>query len=91
MPNHLLQWNAIKDAKAYGSLYYDMYGMPPEGKNENHPMHGLYMFKSNFGGKNIHRTGTWDIPFSPLYGFYSLLEKMRFFYFRKVKKIKKRR
>ena len=91
MPNHLLQWNAIKDAKAYGSLYYDMYGMPPEGKNENHPMHGLYMFKSNFGGKNIHRTGTWDFPFSPLYGFYSLLEKMRFFYFRKVKKIKKRR
>ena len=50
MPNHLLQWTAMKDAKAYGSKYYDMYGMPPEGNDENHPMHGLYMFKANFGG-----------------------------------------
>ena len=24
MPNHLLQWTAMKDAKEYGSKYYDM-------------------------------------------------------------------
>lgn len=86
MPNHLLQWTAIKDAKAYGSRYYDMYGMPPEGKDEKHPMHGLYMFKANFGGKNMHRTGSWDVPLKGLYSLYSVAEKMRAFWHKKVLK-----
>lgn len=91
MPNHLLQWTAMKDAKAYGSKYYDMYGMPPEGKDENHPMHGLYMFKANFGGKNIHRTGSWDVPLNVVYYGYSWAEKLRAFWHKKViKKIKGR-
>ncbi len=91
MPNHLLQWTAMKDAKAYGSKYYDMYGMPPEGKDENHPMHGLYMFKANFGGKNIHRTGSWDIPLKFVYRPYSTAEKLRAFWHKKViKKLKGR-
>lgn len=91
MPNHLLQWTAMKDAKAYGSKYYDMYGMPPEGKDENHPMHGLYMFKANFGGKNIHRTGSWDIPLKAIYRPYSAAEKIRAFWHKKViKKLKGR-
>lgn len=91
MPNHLLQWTAMKDAKAYGSKYYDMYGMPPEGKDENHPMHGLYMFKANFGGKNIHRTGSWDVPLNAVYYGYSWAEKLRAFWHKKViKKIKGR-
>ena len=91
MPNHLLQWTAMKDAKAYGSKYYDMYGMPPEGKDENHPMHGLYMFKANFGGKNIHRTGSWDIPLKVIYRPYIAAEKLRAFWHKKViKKLKGR-
>ena len=91
MPNHLLQWTAMKDAKAYGSKYYDMYGMPPEGKDENHPMHGLYMFKANFGGKNILRTGSWDIPLKAIYHPYSAAEKLRAFWHKKViKKLKGR-
>ena len=91
MPNHLLQWTAMKDAKAYGSKYYDMYGMPPEGKDENHPMHGLYMFKANFGGRNIHRTGSWDVPLKPIYRAYSAAEKLRAFWHKKViKKLKGR-
>ena len=91
MPNHLLQWTAMKDAKAYGSKYYDTYGMPPEGKDENHPMHGLYMFKANFGGKNIHRTGSWDIPLKAIYRPYSAAEKLRAFWHKKViKKLKGR-
>ena len=91
MPNHLLQWTAMKDAKAYGSKYYDMYGMPPEGKDENHPMHGLYMFKANFGGRNIHRTGSWDVTLKPVYRLYSAAEKLRAFWHKKViKKLKGR-
>ncbi|MCQ2591617.1 MAG: peptidoglycan bridge formation glycyltransferase FemA/FemB family protein [Treponema sp.] len=89
MPNHLLQWTAMKDAKIYGSKVYDMYGMPPEGKDENHPMHGLYMFKANFGGKNIHRIGSWDYKLKPfIYCFYNCAENLRAFWFKKVKKSK---
>ena len=44
-----------------------MYGMPHEGKDENHRMHGLYMFKANFGGKIIHRTGSWNVPVKKIY------------------------
>lgn len=91
MPNHLLQWTAMKDAKAYGSKIYDMYGMPPEGKDENHPMHGLYMFKANFGGKIIHRPGSWDYPLKGIYYPYQFLEKVRAFWYKKIiKKLKGR-
>lgn len=91
MPNHLLQWTAMKDAKAYGSKYYDMYGMPPEGKNENHPMHGLYMFKANFGGKNIHRPGSYDVPLRSIYSVYNMAEKLRAYWHKVIlKKIRGR-
>ena len=91
MPNHLLQWTAIKDAKNFGSKYYDLYGMPPECKNENHPLHGLYMFKSNFGGKNIHRAGSFDVPLNMFYPLYSMLEKLRSFWHKVIlKKIRGR-
>ena len=87
MPNHLLQWTAIKDAKAYGSRFYDMYGMPPEGEDENHPMHGLYMFKTNFGGRIIHRPGSYDVRLKSLaYFLYNIAESLRAFWFKKVMK-----
>lgn len=90
MPNFLLQWTAIKDAKNYGSKYYDMYGMPPT-DDPKHPMHGLYQFKTGFGGKNIHRPGTFDIPASFFYRPYSIAENLRAFWHKKIlKKIRGR-
>lgn len=91
MPNHLLQWTAMLDAKNYGCKIYDLYGMPPEGEDENHPMHGLYMFKANFGGKIIHRSGSWDVKLKAVYTLYALAEKLRAFWYKKViKKLKGR-
>ena len=81
----------LKDAKLYGSKTYDFYGISPEGKKQNHPMHGLYMFKTNFGGKIIHRTGSWNIPLKKIYFIFSLAEKIRAFWFKKVIKKFKRR
>lgn len=96
MPNYLLQWTAIKDAKNYGSKIYDFYGMPPEGKDENHPMHGLYMFKANFGGKVLHRIGSWNVPLKKIYSVFAVAEKIRAFWYKKIvkkltKKSKKRK
>ena len=85
MPAYLLQWTAMQDAKKYGSQYYDMYGMPPT-DDENHPMHGLYLFKTGFGGKNIHRPGSYDVPTSFFYSFYNRGEKLRAFWHKKLMK-----
>ena len=90
MPAYLLQWTAIQDAKKFGSKVYDFYGIPPT-DDEHHPMHGLYRFKTGFGGTVIHRVGSLDVPVKKcLYAVYITLEKMRAFYFKKVRKLLKR-
>ncbi len=90
MPNFLLQWTAMSDAKAYGSKYYDMYGMPPT-DDPSHPMHGLYLFKTGFGGRNVHRVGTYDVPLKGIYKLCVLAEGARAFWHKKVlKKIRGR-
>ncbi len=90
MPAYLVQWTAIKDAKTFGSKVYDFYGIPPV-DNPSHPMHGLYLFKTGFGGKIVHRPGTFDVPVSKLYKLYILAENIRAFWHKKVlKKIRGR-
>ena len=89
MPAYLLQWTAIRDAKAYGSHIYDFYGIPPD-SDEHHPMHGLYRFKTGFGGTIIHRPGSIDVPFSFGYTAYTMAERARTFWFKKIKKLFKR-
>jgi lipid II:glycine glycyltransferase (peptidoglycan interpeptide bridge formation enzyme) len=65
MAPYLLQWRAMKDAKAVGAETYDLFGIPPN-DDEAHPMHGLYRFKTGFGGAVIHRPGAYDFPRKPL-------------------------
>jgi hypothetical protein len=90
MPNFLLQWTAMSDAKAYGSCYYDMYGMPPT-DDPSHPMHGLYLFKTGFGGRNVHRAGSYDVPLKGIYKLCVLAEGARAFWHKKIlKKIRGR-
>lgn len=88
MPAYLLQWTAIKDAKKFGSPVYDFYGIPPT-DDENHPMHGLYLFKTGFGGTIVHRPGSFDVPLQPLtYNLYTAAEKLRAWFYKKaVKKL----
>jgi lipid II:glycine glycyltransferase (peptidoglycan interpeptide bridge formation enzyme) len=59
-----LQWKAMEEAQAAGCLEYDLFGIPPR-DDPNHPMAGLYRFKTNFGGTIIHRCGSWDYPYRP--------------------------
>jgi lipid II:glycine glycyltransferase (peptidoglycan interpeptide bridge formation enzyme) len=53
MAPYALQWQAMKDAKASGCLYYDLFGIPPLPPEElpDHPMAGLYRFKVGFIGE----------------------------------------
>ncbi|QQO07956.1 lipid II:glycine glycyltransferase FemX [Breznakiella homolactica] len=62
MAPYALQWQAMKDAKAAGCLEYDLFGIPPR-DDPGHPMAGLYRFKTGFGGRIIHRPGSWDYTY----------------------------
>jgi lipid II:glycine glycyltransferase (peptidoglycan interpeptide bridge formation enzyme) len=59
MAPYALQLKAMEDAKAAGCARYDLFGIPPN-DDPNHPMAGLYRFKTGFGGRIVHRPGSWD-------------------------------
>jgi hypothetical protein len=65
MAPYALQWRAMIDAKAAGCLEYDLFGIPPR-EDPGHPMAGLYRFKTGFGGRIIHRGGSWDYAYRPV-------------------------
>ena len=86
MPAYALQWEAIKYSKQKGCSGYDFFGIPPD-ENPEHPMNGLYRFKTGFGGDIIHRPGCWDLPLKPaVYMVYRWAERLRLFYFKEIRK-----
>lgn len=88
MPTYLLQWEAIKWAKARGCQVYDLWGIPDQeetelealftGKQVHDGLWGVYRFKRGFGGAVKRSAGAWDKPYSPgLYRMYQLYTKIR--------------
>jgi lipid II:glycine glycyltransferase (peptidoglycan interpeptide bridge formation enzyme) len=59
MPNHLLQWEAMRLAKVRGCRSYDLWGAPDD-FNEKDPLWGVYRFKEGFGGEVVRTLGAWD-------------------------------
>jgi lipid II:glycine glycyltransferase (peptidoglycan interpeptide bridge formation enzyme) len=59
MPNYGLQWEAMLFARRKGCTAYDLMGIPPNG-SKAHPMAGLYIFKTGFGGDHVRYCGAWD-------------------------------
>ena len=68
MPNHLLQWHAIRWALAHGCSRYDFWGAPDEFV-ESDPLWGVWRFKEGFGGQVVRQIGAWDYaPSRSVYG-----------------------
>ncbi len=86
MASYAVQWQAIRFAAEKGAESYDLFGIPPA-DDPSHPMHGLYRFKTGFGGRIVHRPGCWDFPLnSGGYGLYRWLERLRYTYYKKLRK-----
>jgi peptidoglycan pentaglycine glycine transferase (the first glycine) len=64
MPNYLLQWEAIRWAKARGCLRYDLWGAP-DSFDESDPMWGVYRFKEGFNARVMRTIGPWDMSARP--------------------------
>jgi len=65
MPNYLLQWEAIRRAKAAGCFIYDLWGAPDE-FSDHDSMWGVYRFKEGLGGQVVRHIGAWDLPVKPV-------------------------
>lgn len=71
MPNYLLQWEAMRWAKAHGYALYDMWGAP-DVFDESDGMWGVYQFKRGFRGTVTRHIGAWDYaPYPLLYRVYT--------------------
>ncbi len=77
MPAYALQWEAMRRARRAGMHVYDMFGIP-RSPDEPHRMHGLYRFKTGFGGCIVERPGCIDLPVERLrYGAFRAAEATR--------------
>ncbi len=87
MPAYALQWHAITEAKKRGEKTYDFFGIPPEGYDASHPMAGLFLFKTGFGGDIVRRYGACDVGFRPvMYWMFRAGEQLRALWHKKIKK-----
>ncbi len=69
MPTYLLQWEAIKFAKAAGCSIYDLWGAP-EVFDESDTMWGVYRFKEGLGCEAFRGLGAYD--FAPNFLWYKV-------------------
>lgn len=77
MANYLLQWHAIKEAKARGMKYYDFLGIAPESAKK-HPWKGVTEFKKKFGGTEVSYAPPQEFAFKKsLHALYRLYKKLR--------------
>jgi peptidoglycan pentaglycine glycine transferase (the first glycine) len=66
MPNYLLQWEAMRRAKALGCTTYNLWGAPNE-FNENDGLWNVFRFKEGLGGYVSRTLGAWDFAPNPLW------------------------
>jgi lipid II:glycine glycyltransferase (peptidoglycan interpeptide bridge formation enzyme) len=79
MPNHLLQWEAMRWGKRQGCQSYDLWGIPDldietletavQAEKTPAPppaLWGVYKFKRGFGGQPVRYVGAWDYVYRPL-------------------------
>ena len=65
MAPFLLQWEAMRAAKAEGKKSYDLWGANPSSKSSFYyksAWEGITRFKEGFGGSRVDLIGTWDLP-----------------------------
>lgn len=74
MPTYLLQWGAMKWAKAHGAEEYDLWGVPDEDEvtleanfeKRKNGLWGVYRFKRGFGGQLKRAVQAMDRVYNPL-------------------------
>lgn len=66
MPNHLLQWEALRWARAQGCTTYDWWGAPTVLDDPDDRLQGVWQFKQGFGAEFQSHIGAWDFVVEPI-------------------------
>jgi peptidoglycan pentaglycine glycine transferase (the first glycine) len=86
MPTYLLQWEAMRWAKARGCQVYDLWGIPDADEesleaqftSRSDGLWGVYRFKRGFGGVVSRTMGAWDRVYNPItYRIYQAATRVR--------------
>jgi peptidoglycan pentaglycine glycine transferase (the first glycine) len=86
MPTYLLQWEAMRWARARGCTTYDLWGVPDTEQavlerdfpKRQDGLWGVYRFKRGFGGRLVRSVGAWDRVYKPVaYRAYLLAARWR--------------
>jgi len=86
MPTYLLQWEAMRWAKANGAKTYDLWGIPDEDEavleeqfsSRSDGLWGVYRFKRGFGGQVMRSAPAFIRVYNPLlYRAYKIMQSRR--------------
>lgn len=67
MPNQLIQWRAMQQAKSQGCRQYDLWGiLDVEANPETENLGGVGRFKLGFGGRIVRYVGAYDYVYNRL-------------------------
>jgi peptidoglycan pentaglycine glycine transferase (the first glycine) len=75
--SYLVQWEAIRQAKKNGALFYNFWGIAPSDAGPKHPFHGITHFKKGFGGFPIDLIHCQDLPLNLKYWITWVIEMLR--------------
>ena len=64
MGNDLAWWSALTACAGAGCKDFDFWGIPPPGAGDDHPWHGIGVFKAEFGGEAVAYAGAWELVLS---------------------------
>jgi len=86
MPTYLLQWEAMRWAKANGAKFYDLWGIPDADEEtleeqftqRSDGLWGVYRFKRGFGGQVMRSASAFIRVYNPLlYRAYKMMQSRR--------------
>jgi len=63
--SYALQWAMMRLARSRGSRRHDLWGVAPPDAGDEHPWHGVGLFKKGFGGRQVRWAGSWDLVVDP--------------------------
>jgi lipid II:glycine glycyltransferase (peptidoglycan interpeptide bridge formation enzyme) len=73
MAPYLLHFEVMREAKALGHEWYDLWGIAPPNQPD-HPWQNFSAFKAKFGGVEVHSVPTLDFVYDPAaYAHYTAL------------------
>lgn len=75
-PTYFIQWEVMKSLQKEKFTSYDLWGVVPK-EATKHSWAGISLFKRGFRGTEVNYVGAYDLPLSPFYDLFPILDNLR--------------